>query len=85
MATNKHQHRDLLVLINNEYHSQNAINYQVEWLHDVLFHLEAIDNFCAAHELININRHKIISSPQKIKKEILRKTETAFVFLNNKN
>jgi hypothetical protein len=85
MSLNKHQQRDLLVLINNEHHSQHAINHQVEWLHDVLFHVEAIDNFCIAHELINVNRHKIISSPQKIKKEILRKTETAFVFLNNKN
>jgi hypothetical protein len=85
MSLNKHQQRDLLVLINNEHHSQNAINHQVEWLHDVLFHVEALDNFCIAHELINVNRHKIFSSPQKIKKEILRKTETAFVFLNNKN
>jgi hypothetical protein len=85
MSLNKNQQRDLLVLINNEYHSQHAINHQVEWLHDVLFHVEAIDNFCIAHELINVNRHKIVSSPQKIKKEILRKKETAFVFLNNKN
>jgi hypothetical protein len=85
MSLNKHQHRDLLVLINNEYRSQSAIKHEVEWLHDVLFHVESLDNFCIAHELINVNRHKLISSPQKIKKEILRKKETAFVFINNKN
>jgi hypothetical protein len=85
MQDNKHQHRDLLVLLNNEYRSEQAINLEVEWLHSVLFHVEAIDNFCTAHELININKRKLISEPLKIKREILRKTETPFVFLSNKN
>jgi hypothetical protein len=85
MPNNKHQHRDLLVLINNEYRSQSAIDQEVEWLHDVLFHVESIDNFCIAHEMININRHKLLTNPLQIKKEVLRKKETAFVFLNNKN
>jgi hypothetical protein len=85
MASNKHQHRDLLVLLNNEYRSQSAIEQEVEWLHDVLFHVESIDNFCTAHELIHVNRHKIIQDRNKIKREVLRKRETAFVFLNNKN
>jgi hypothetical protein len=85
MATHKNQHRDLLVLINNEYRSQSAIDHEVEWLHEVLFHVESLDNFCIAHELINVNRHKITSNLQQIKKEILRKKETAFVFISNKN
>jgi hypothetical protein len=84
MSNNKHQHRDLLVLINNEYRSQSAIDHEVEWLHEVLFHVEAIDNFCVAHEIINLNRHKL-TNPLQIKKEVLRKKETAFVFINNKN
>ncbi|XVJ66927.1 MAG: hypothetical protein HEQ40_12445 [Lacibacter sp.] len=85
MQNNKHQHRDLLVLLNNEYRSEHALQHEVEWLHTLLFHVEAIDNVCRAHELIHVNRHKIITEPHKIKREILRKSDAPFVFLNNRN
>lgn len=73
------------MLLNNEYKSEHALNHEVEWLHDVLFHVEALDNFCIAHEIINVNRHKVITHPKQIKKSVLRKTNKAFEFLNNKN
>ncbi|MBX9784428.1 MAG: hypothetical protein K2X48_14155 [Chitinophagaceae bacterium] len=81
----KNQQRDLLVLLNNEYKSEHALNHEVEWLHDVLFHVEALDNFCIAHEIINVNRRRLITQPRQIKKSVLRKTEKAFEFLSNKN
>lgn len=81
----KNQQRDLLVLLNNEYRSEHALNHEVEWLHDVLFHVEALDNFCIAHEIINLNSRKLLSKPDAIKKYVVRKKEKPFEFLNNKN
>lgn len=80
-----HQQRDLLVLLNNDLKSQQAIDHEVGWLHDVLFHVESIQNFCIAHELIKVNRHQIINNREKIKKVILKKVEKPFEFLSNKN
>ncbi len=85
MASNKHQQRDLLVLLNNEFRSRSAIEQEVEWLHDVLFHVESIENFCIAHELIHVNKNKVYQEHHKIRREVQRKKETPFVFLNNKN
>ena len=79
------QRRDLLVLLNNEHRSQHAIDQEVEWLHDVLFHVEALDNFCRAHELLDLNRYKVISNVAKVKKAVLRKDFKAFEFISNKN
>ena len=79
------QRRDLLVLLNNEYRSQHAIDQEVEWLHDVLFHVEALENFCRAHELLDLNRYKVISNVAKVKKAVLRKDFKAFEFISNKN
>ena len=79
------QRRDLLVLLNNEHRSQHAIDQDVEWLHDVLFHVEALENFCRAHELLDLNRYKVISNVAKVKKAVLRKDFKAFEFISNKN
>jgi cell fate (sporulation/competence/biofilm development) regulator YmcA (YheA/YmcA/DUF963 family) len=81
----KSQHRDLLVLLNNGHRSQEAIDHEVEWLHDILFNIEEIDNFCKAHELININRHKITTDIVKVRKSALKKEVTPFEFISNLN
>lgn len=79
------QRRDLLVLLNNEHRSQHAIDQEVEWLHDILFHVEALENFCQAHELLDLNRYKVIGHIAKVKKAVLRKDFKAFEFISNKN
>jgi len=81
----QNQRRDLLVLLNNEHRSQQAIDHEVEWLHDVLFHIEELDNFCKAHEVLDLNRHKVISNINKVRKVVVRKTMKAFEFVSNKN
>lgn len=82
---NRRQRRDLLVLLNNEHRSQQDIDQEVEWLHDVLFHVEDLDNYCKAHELIDVNRYKIFNNPAKVKKAAIRKDFKAFEFISNKN
>ncbi len=79
------QRRDLLVLLNNEHRSQQAIDHEVEWLHDVLYHVEELENFCKAHEVLNLNRYKVINNVNKVRKAVLRKDVKAFEFVSNKN
>ena len=52
--------RDLLVLFKEELNPQ-AIEHEVEMLHEVVIYVERIDNLIAAYEVININKYKIIS------------------------
>ncbi len=77
--------RDLLVLFKEELMNPQAIEHEVELLHELLFSVEKIDNLAAAHEVINCNKHKIISDV-KFTRDIIRQQELKpFVFLNNKN
>jgi len=72
-------------MLNNEQRSQQAIDQEVEWLHDVLFHVEELDNFCNAHEVLDLNRYRVINNINQIRKTVLRKALKAFEFISNKN
>lgn len=77
--------RDLLVMFNQELMSQQAIEQEVELLHEMLYHVERIDNLVVAHEVIDLNKYKIISRRMQVK-EIIRSQELKpFVFLNCMN
>ncbi|MEP7231025.1 MAG: hypothetical protein ABI691_12280 [Ginsengibacter sp.] len=77
--------RDLLVLFKEELMNPQAIEHEVEALHELLYCVEKIDNLIIAHEVINLNKYKIFSS-EKVVRETLRKQELKpFIFLNNKN
>ena len=56
--------RDLLVLLKNEFISQQALEQQVEYLNAILLQTELPREFCKAHELIQRNR--ITQKPKKI-------------------
>ena len=77
--------RDLLVLLNEDHRSKEAIDHEVEWLHEVLYYVEELDNFCKAHELIDVNRYRIYDKPNRVKKAVLRQSAKAFEFISNKN
>jgi hypothetical protein len=77
--------RDLLVLFKQELMTPQAIEHEVSWLHELLFKVERMDNFIRAHELIDLNRYKITNNDLAIKKNVRRKKDQPFVFLNNKN
>lgn len=77
--------RDLLVLLKQEIMSPQAIEKEIDWLHDLLFRVERLDNFVSAHELIDLNRYKIHNNIFEIKKLIRGKKDKPFVFLNNLN
>jgi hypothetical protein len=82
MSTN----RDLLVMFRQSSMTQKDIDREVLLLNELLFTTERLDNFVKAHEVLDLNRYKIISNPVAIKKIIRQnKLIKPFVFFSNKN
>ncbi len=78
--------RDLLVMFRQHAMTQQDIDKQLLQLNNMLFTTERLDNFVGAHEILDLNRYKIINNPVEIKKMIRQKKLTKpFVFFNNKN
>jgi hypothetical protein len=77
--------RDLLVMFNQELMSPQAIEHQVELLHELLFDVERMDNLAVAHEVIDLNKYKIYDRHIAVKNTIRLQELKPFVFLNCKN
>ena len=77
--------RDLLVLFKEELMNPQAIEHEVELLHELLYSVERIDNLVVAHEVINLNKYKIISDKNTIRVTLRENELKPFIFLNNKN
>ncbi len=78
--------RDLLVLFRQRLMSQQDIDREVMQLNELLFTTERLDNFVQAHEIIDLNRYKLITKQVEIKKLIRqKKLNKPFVFFSNKN
>jgi hypothetical protein len=77
--------RDLLVMFNQELMSPQAIEHEVELLHELLFNVERMENLAKAHEIIDLNKYKIISKEHLVKGIFRLQDMKPFVFLNCKN
>jgi hypothetical protein len=77
--------RDLLVLFKEELMSPQAIEHEVEMLHELLYDVEKIENLVTAHEVINLNRYKIQHQYHIIRNTIRMRELKPFIFLCNKN
>ena len=77
--------RDLLVLFNQELMSPQAIENEVELLHELLFSVERLDNLVSVHEVIDLNKYKVIKKYIAVRKIIRLQELKPFVFLNCKN
>jgi len=77
--------RNLLVLFNQEVMSQQALEHEVDMLHELLYKIETPDNIIIAHEVIDLNKYKIINKPSHLRKIFRQRELDKFVFLNNKN
>ena len=77
--------RDLLVLFKEELMTPQAIEHEVEMLHELLYSVEKIENLVTAHEVINLNNYKIQNQYNIIRNTIRRRELKPFIFLNNKN
>lgn len=77
--------RDLLVLFKEELMNPQAIEHEVELLHELLYSVERMDNLIVAHEVINLNKYKIVSDKNVIRMTLRQNELKPFIFLNNKN
>ncbi len=77
--------RDLLVLFNQELLSPQAIEHEVELLHELLHIVERLDNLVIAHEIIDLNKYKVTNNTIIVRDVIRKQDLKPFVFLNCKN
>lgn len=77
--------RDLLVLFKEELMTPQAIEHEVELLHEMLYLVESIDNVCLVHEVIDLNKYKIHTRMHIIRNTLRMRELKPFIFLNNKN
>ncbi|MCW3092185.1 MAG: hypothetical protein JWP81_3254 [Ferruginibacter sp.] len=77
--------RDLLVLFNQELLSPQAIEHEVELLHELLHVVERLDNLVVAHEILDLNKYKVIKNSLSIRNTIRKQHLKPFVFLNCMN
>jgi hypothetical protein len=79
----KTPNRDILVLLNNEFMTDRAIELEIRGLNELLRETETASSFCAAHELVDRNR--ITSKKEKLIKASQHEELKPFRFLINKN
>ena len=77
--------RDLLILFNQEIMSPQAIEHEIELLHQLLYSVEGMEGLVATHEIIDLNKYKVINKPHQLRRVIRKGDLKAFVFLNCKN
>lgn len=80
----KRFNRELLVLLAEDT-DQHEIDQEVESLHELLFSVEQTDELIISHELVDVHRRTITSSPKKLRAVFKAQTLKPFVFLNNLN
>lgn len=81
----KSPNRDLLVLLKDETMSEQAIEQEVEKLNSMLFRLERSECFSKAHELIDMNKFRLVHDARQIQQFAREKQQKPFVFLCNLN
>ena len=79
----KRPNRNFLMLLKNQFLSEQAIEHEVECLNEILLQTESPEYFCQAHELVDRNR--ITSKTKKILLAIRYNELKPFRFLICKN
>ncbi|MBI3882665.1 MAG: hypothetical protein HY305_00115 [Sphingobacteriales bacterium] len=77
--------RDLMVLFRNELMTPQAIEHEVELLHELLCEVEKTENVLISYELIDLDKFKLTNKPELLRKAFRTKELKPFTFLNNKN
>jgi hypothetical protein len=77
--------RDLLVLVKDEHMNEQLMEHELEQLNDLLFQFETIESFCIAHEVFDVNKHKILYKRDSMQKIVRQKELRPFIFICNKN
>lgn len=81
----KTPNRDLLVLVKDDHLDEEAIEFELAQLNRLLLISESVDNLSKAHEVLDMNRYKMIHKSAAVRKIMNQKKLKAFVFLINMN
>ena len=81
----KTKNRDLLVLLKDDFRTEQAIETELERLNELLLRTETILNFCVANEILDFNRYKIYQEYNRIVKVLNQDKLKPFQFICNKN
>lgn len=77
--------RDLLVLMKDEFATEQFMAFELEQLNDLLYQYETPENFCLAHEIFDLNNYKILRGSRYIQRIVRQQEMKPFQFLCNKN
>ena len=81
----KTKNRDLLVLLKDDFRTEQAIENELERLNELLLRTETVLNFCVANEILDFNRYKVYQEYNKIVKVLSQDKLKPFQFICNKN
>ena len=81
----KTKNRDLLVLLKDDFRTEQAIENELERLNELLLRTETILNFCVANEILDFNRYRVYHEYNKIVKVLSQDKLKPFQFICNKN
>ena len=81
----KTKNRDLLVLLKDDFRTEQALENELEQINQLLLKTETISNFCIANEIMDFNRYKIYQQYKKIVKVLSQEKLKPFQFICNKN
>ena len=75
--------RELLVLFKTDFMSGQAVEEEVEKLHNIFQCVESFENFCQSYELVS--RYRITQKKSKLESVYYRQQLKPFQFLIGKN
>lgn len=81
---NAHSNRDLIILSRYADTDTAAFEQEVRSIHEILYLVEGTEQFCQAHEVIDINHYRILERSYLVRK-VISDPIKPFVFLFNKN
>ncbi|UAY52046.1 hypothetical protein [Ferruginibacter albus] len=76
--------RNLLVLFSQKLNPE-AMEHEVDMLHELLYVVEHSENIFLSHEIIDLNKYNISSNVLSLRKLFRQRDLKPFIFLNNKN
>lgn len=77
--------RDILVISAKAHLDDALYSRELAILHRILFEVETLTGYCQCHEIIDVNRHKVIRKPMLVQQAIRDQLHKPFVFAFCKN
>lgn len=77
--------RDILVISTKAHLDDALYSRELAILHKILFEIETLSGYCRCHEIIDVNKHKVIRKPMLVQQAIRDQLHKPFVFAFCKN